>query len=62
MEQYQQKKKEKEKKTLYNESANKWKWNREKHLDSGRRVDKNALKMVLGGDGLKSKFQHSYFN
>ena len=62
MEQYQQKKKEKEKKTLYDESANKWKWNREKHLDSGRRVDKNALKMVLGGDGLKSKFQHSYFN
>ena len=62
MKQYQQKKKEKEKKTFYDESANKWKWNREKRLDSGRRVDKNALKMVLRGDGLKSKFQHSYFN
>lgn len=36
-----------------------WKWNREKNLDDGRRVDKNALHMVLGGASteLKSKFQ-----
>jgi hypothetical protein len=35
-----------------------WKWDRDKDLDAGRRVDKNALQMVLGGaaDGLKSKF------
>ncbi|KAL9181635.1 hypothetical protein ACHAXT_010440 [Thalassiosira profunda] len=38
-----------------------WKWNREKNLDDGRRVDKNALHMVLGGASteLKSKFQGS---
>ena len=36
-----------------------WKWNREKNLDDGRRVDKNALHMVLGGASteLKNKFQ-----
>jgi hypothetical protein len=36
-----------------------WKWNREKNLDDGRRVDRNALHMVLGGASteLKSKFQ-----
>ncbi len=36
-----------------------WKWNREENLDDGRRVDKNALHMVLGGASteLKSKFQ-----
>jgi len=39
-----------------------WDWNREKHLDAGRRVDKNHLKMVLGGasSDLKSKFQGGY--
>lgn len=44
------------------EDKDSWKWNRDKDLDSGRRVDKNALNMVLGGasDGLKSKFQGSY--
>ncbi|KAL9180063.1 hypothetical protein ACHAXT_008033 [Thalassiosira profunda] len=38
-----------------------WKWNREKNLEDGRRVDKNALHMVLGGASteLKSKFQGS---
>eukprot|EP00957_Ditylum_brightwellii_P185926 14154925-Ditylum_brightwellii.AAC.1 len=37
----------------------KWKWNREKHLDEGRRVDKNALHQVLGGAKreLNDKFQ-----
>ena len=36
-----------------------WKWSREKNLDDGRRVDKNALHQVLGGASteLKSKFQ-----
>jgi hypothetical protein len=35
-----------------------WKWNREKNLDDGRRVDKNALGLVLGGakTELRNKF------
>lgn len=35
-----------------------WKWSRDKNLEDGRRVDKNALHMVLGGASteLKSKF------
>ena len=39
--------------------GNEWKWNREEDLDSGRRVDKEALRMILGGagTGLKDKFQ-----
>ena len=39
-----------------------WKWDRDTDLDSGRRVDKDALHMMLGGAGqdLKSKFQSSY--
>ena len=39
-----------------------WSWNREKDLDSGRRVDKDHLRMVMGGASseLKSKFQGSY--
>ena len=38
-----------------------WKWSRDKDLDAGRRVDKDALAMVLGGaaDNLKDKFQRS---
>lgn len=38
-----------------------WKWNRDKDLDAGRRVDKDALNMILGGAGsdLKNKFQSS---
>ena len=40
-------------------SSGKWGWNREKNLDDGRRIDKNALSMVMGGaaDNLKEKFQ-----
>jgi Protein of unknown function (DUF3752) len=36
-----------------------WKWNRDKDLDDGRRVDKDALGMILGNAGtdLKNKFQ-----
>ncbi|CAB9514342.1 expressed unknown protein [Seminavis robusta] len=39
-----------------------WNWNRDKDLDSGRRVDKNALNMVLGGANkdLKSKFHGGF--
>ncbi|KAL7549214.1 hypothetical protein ACHAWF_012484 [Thalassiosira exigua] len=39
-----------------------WKWSRDKNLDDGRRVDKNALHMVLGGASteLKSKFQGGF--
>lgn len=39
-----------------------WNWNRDNDLDSGRRVDKNALNMVLGGavEGLKNKFQGGF--
>lgn len=40
------------------ESNKSWKWARDKDLDAGRRVDKNALNMILGGASkdLKSKF------
>jgi len=36
-----------------------WKWSRDKDLDAGRRVDKNALNMVMGSaaGNLKDKFQ-----
>jgi hypothetical protein len=39
-----------------------WKWSRDKDLDEGRRVDKDALHQVLGGAAteLKTKFQGSY--
>ena len=42
-------------------SQKEWKWNREKNLDDGRRVDKNALHLVLGGakTELAGKFQGS---
>ena len=38
-----------------------WKWSRDKNLDDGRRVDKNALHSVMGGASteLKSKFHGS---
>jgi hypothetical protein len=39
-----------------------WKWNRDNDLDAGRRVDKDALHLVLGGaaDNLKDKFQGGF--
>ena len=42
--------------------GSKWDWNRDKDLDSGRRVDKNALNMVLGGanSDLKKKFHGGF--
>ncbi|KAL3792600.1 hypothetical protein HJC23_005570 [Cyclotella cryptica] len=41
------------------QKAHEWKWSRDKNLDDGRRVDKNALHLVLGGakTELKTKFQ-----
>ena len=50
-------KKEKERE----EKSGEWKWSRNNDLDSGRRVDKNALHMIMGGasDNLKEKFQGS---
>lgn len=39
-----------------------WAWKRDDDLDAGRRVDKNALNMVLGGavENLKMKFQGGF--
>ncbi len=39
-----------------------WSWKRDKDLDEGRRVDKDALHMVLGGakDNLKTKFHGGF--
>jgi hypothetical protein len=47
------------KKQQQGQKAHEWKWSRDKNLDDGRRVDKNALHLVLGGakTELKSKFQ-----
>ena len=41
---------------------NEFKWSRDKNLDDGRRVDKNALHTVLGGAvaELKNKFHGSH--
>ena len=52
----------KEENTVHNDDNNKWKWNRGDNLSDGRRVDKDALKMVLGGakDGLNTKFHTSF--
>lgn len=52
--------KQEEKKARTNNKT--WKWDRDSDLDSGRRVDKEALNLMLGGAGrdLKSKFQSSY--
>ena len=38
---------------------NKWGWSRDQNLDDGRRVDKNNLRMIMGGAGgeLRDKFQ-----
>ena len=54
-------KKEMDKQTKSGKPAE-WKWSRDKDLDAGRRVDKDALSMVLGGaaDNLKDKFQRSH--
>mmetsp|Transcript_20559 Transcript_20559/g.50451 ORF Transcript_20559/g.50451 Transcript_20559/m.50451 type:complete len:523 (-) Transcript_20559:3415-4983(-) len=54
--------KQKEEDEKNTEEKEKFKWSRDRDLDSGRRVDKNALKMILGGaaSDLQSKFQGTY--
>lgn len=47
MSQHRARKQKKDEKLI--EGEEKWKWNRDNDLDSGRKVDKNALKMILGG-------------
>ena len=39
-----------------------WNWNRNSDLDAGRRVDKEALSMILGGaaDNLKTRFKGGF--
>ncbi len=53
-----QSKKTQEKELAAASGKKEWKWSRDKDLDAGRRVDKDALGMILGGaaDDLKSKF------
>ena len=55
-------KKQKEKESAAASGKKEWKWNRDKDLDAGRRVDKDALGMILGGaaDNLKTKFQGGF--
>lgn len=62
MEQHQAKKAEEKEAAKRSGKDREWKWNREKDLDRDRRVDKDALHMVLGGAAtqLKSKFQGGF--
>ena len=55
-------KKSREKESASSSSKNEWKWSRDKDLDAGRRCDKDALGMILGGaaDNLKSKFMGGF--
>lgn len=52
------KEQEKELAALAVNGKKEWKWSRDKDLDAGRRVDKDALGMILGGaaEDLKTKF------
>jgi hypothetical protein len=45
-----------------NGNKEKWKWNRNKDIDDGRRVDKNALSMIMGGasENLGTKFARGF--
>lgn len=63
MEQHREKKIQEQAAAAASGKSESWKWNRDKDLDSGRRVDKDALGMILGsaGNELKSKF-HGGFN
>ena len=51
-----------EKAAKANESNPSFGWSREKDLDAGRRVDKDALNLLMGGagGGLKDKFQGGF--
>ena len=60
--QHREKVQQEKKKKMAMNSKEEWKWNRDKDLDAGRRVDKDALKMVLGGAAanLQTKFQGGF--
>mmetsp|Transcript_64561 Transcript_64561/g.74297 ORF Transcript_64561/g.74297 Transcript_64561/m.74297 type:complete len:638 (-) Transcript_64561:8-1921(-) len=53
---------EKKQKLAANNGESEWKWTRDNDLDAGRRVDKDALGMILGGaaDNLKTKFKGGF--
>ena len=53
---------EKKQKLAAANGKNEWKWSRDDDLDSGRRVDKDHLGMILGGaaDNLKTKFKGGF--
>jgi len=55
---HSKKSKEKELASRTNTGKKEWNWSRDKDLDAGRRVDKDALGMILGGAAgdLKTKF------
>ena len=61
IEQHKQKKAEEKEAAKRSGRDKDFKWNRDRDLDAGRRVDKDHLHMVLGGakEGLKDKFQNS---
>jgi hypothetical protein len=61
MEMHQEKKK-KDKMMRGTDTSGEWKWSRESDLDKGRKVDKEYLKMCMGGAStdLKNKFQGNY--
>ena len=62
IDQHRQTKAEEKASNLKSGKAGEFNWTREDDLDAGRRVDKNALHMILGGasDALKDKFQGSF--
>jgi len=59
VQQHREKKMEKESTKRDLNKGSTWNWNRDKDLDKGRRVDKQYLRMVMGGASqeLKEKFQ-----
>jgi len=58
MEQHRAMKRQEAEEKLKSSDSSSWKWSRDNDLDAGRRVDKDALNMILGGAGkdLKTKF------
>ena len=62
IDQHRQTKAEEKASNLKSGKAGEFNWTRDDDLDAGRRVDKNALHMILGGasDALKDKFQGSF--
>jgi len=62
MEMHQEKKKQAQQQTELKPQGGEWKWDREKDLEKGRKIDKEYLKMVMGGAStdLKTKFQGDF--